>query len=103
MEKGSGLCRVSTLLQSRRLSCALSQHVFRSACPHPVSLTFLLTLFCPITQQTVEGYKLTQEERKQLSTQLSAAAIAKLEGHVREAALTRNSRLAGREGCRQVL
>ena len=41
----------------------------------------------------MEGYQLNSQERLTLSSRLSEIARGRLEGHVREAALTRMSRM----------
>ena len=41
----------------------------------------------------MEGYQLSSQERLMLSSRLSEIARGRLEGHVREAALTRMSRM----------
>ena len=47
----------------------------------------------PPTIQSLEGYSLSPQEKKAISTQLKTVAQTRLEGHVREAALTRMSRM----------
>jgi hypothetical protein len=43
--------------------------------------------------QSLEGYLLSPKEREALSAQLAGVARSRLDGHVREAALTRMSRM----------
>ena len=45
------------------------------------------------TLQSLEGYSLSPQEKKAISAQLKTVAQTRLEGHVREAALTRMSRM----------
>ena len=43
--------------------------------------------------QTLQGFKLDSAERDELSAKVEAGAWSRVEGHIREAALTRMSRM----------
>ena len=56
----------------------------------------LITPCCVLREQLLEGFDLSEAERSLLSSDLASRGRGRLENHVREAALTRLSRMKDR-------